>query len=95
MHVYTHAHTHSFYALFRIVPLAYRLVTLGGLQYAMCDSRLYAGSTVGGLWAFLFPLSKLFELVDTVFILLRKRNVIFLHWYHHLSGQSISAVVHI
>ena len=35
------------------------------------------------LWFFLFTLSKLVELVDTLFIVLRKTPLTFLHWYHH------------
>jgi len=34
-------------------------------------------------WAYLFTLSKLLELGDTAFIVLRKTPLIFLHWYHH------------
>jgi len=38
-----------------------------------------------GLWTFLFCMSKLAELGDTIFIVLRKRPLIFLHWYHHVA----------
>ncbi|VDM64337.1 unnamed protein product [Angiostrongylus costaricensis] len=34
-------------------------------------------------WACLFAFSKVAELGDTLFLVLRKRPVIFLHWYHH------------
>jgi hypothetical protein len=33
---------------------------------------------------FLFNISKVLEFMDTVFIILRKRELIFLHYYHHL-----------
>ena len=29
--------------------------------------------------------TKCLEWVDTVFLILRKRRVIFLHWFHHLA----------
>lgn len=40
---------------------------------------------VSGFWTWLFVLSKLPELVDTVFVILRRQRLIFLHWYHHLT----------
>ncbi|CAD5215273.1 unnamed protein product [Bursaphelenchus xylophilus] len=38
---------------------------------------------ISALWACLFVVSKVFELVDTLFLILKKKPVIFLHWYHH------------
>lgn len=34
-------------------------------------------------WYLFFTLSKAFELVDTLFIVFRKRKLINLHWIHH------------
>ncbi|RWS11805.1 elongation of very long chain fatty acids protein 6-like protein [Dinothrombium tinctorium] len=35
-------------------------------------------------WMWLFAVSKIVELGDTLFIVLRKQNLIFLHWSHHI-----------
>ena len=40
---------------------------------------------VNNLWSWLFCLSKMPELGDTFFIVLRKQPLIFLHWYHHVT----------
>ena len=75
----------SCYATFRIVPIWYNMIYLAGIQHAICDTGCYSGSGGGGIWAFLFPLSKLPELFDTSFIILRKQKIVFLHWYHHVT----------
>ena len=41
---------------------------------------LHPQNKVSGFWTWLFTLSKMPELGDTVFIVLRKQQLIFLHW---------------
>lgn len=55
-----------------------------GFRQSVCDTAFY-GTPVSKFWAFAFTLSKVPELGDTVFIVLRKQRLIFLHWYHHIT----------
>lgn len=38
-----------------------------------------------GFWTMAFMMSKIPEMFDTVLLVLKKREVIFLHWYHHIT----------
>lgn len=58
-----------------------------GFHYSCCvtDLRQMESNPTMVLWGYFFTLSKLPELGDTVFIVLRKQRLIFLHWYHHVT----------
>ena len=65
----------------RVLPEFRHMLAAGGLTHSVCDGSYAYG--IAGFWAFMFCLSKLPELVDTLFIVIRKQQLIFLHWYHH------------
>jgi elongation of very long chain fatty acids protein 6 len=71
----------SFIGTIRILPeFSYTLINKG-FEHSVCNNDYTHG--VSGCWAWLFILSKVPELIDTLFIILRKQELIFLHWYHH------------
>jgi len=71
---------------YKTVPVLYHSLLDKGFVYTACTDpeQWYADGPVG-LWVGLFIFSKLPELIDTVFLVLRGRDVIFLHWFHHLT----------
>ncbi|NXI01663.1 ELOV6 protein, partial [Pachycephala philippinensis] len=75
----------SFIAACRVwKQMAFILLTKGFKQ-SICSRSFYV-HPVSKFWMYLFVLSKLVELGDTLFIVLRKKKLIFLHWYHHLTA---------
>ena len=68
------------------VPHLYSVLRTRGFWYSACaDVYDLAGYGAPALWASLFTWSKLFELFDTALLILKKRPVITLHWFHHAS----------
>ncbi|KAF8820473.1 putative integral membrane protein, GNS1/SUR4 family protein [Cardiosporidium cionae] len=74
----------SIAGMIRVVPhLVYMLLTYGFEGTICLPARMTYSDGPVGLWVFIYMVSKYFELIDTVFIVLRKRPLSFLHWYHH------------
>ncbi|CAD6198131.1 unnamed protein product [Caenorhabditis auriculariae] len=62
--------------------LLYEITTRGLVSSYTRVGDYYSG--MSGLWTWLFVLSKVGEFGDTLFIVLRKKPLMFLHWYHHV-----------
>ncbi|XP_044752148.1 elongation of very long chain fatty acids protein 6-like [Coccinella septempunctata] len=76
----------SIIGTFRTFPELFRTLTETGFYESICDSSYVATNRVTGTWMFLFVLSKFMELGDTIFLVLKKRPLTFLHVYHHIVG---------
>lgn len=69
----------------RTIPEFYHVLRNHGLYHSICVPSFIEVDRVAGFWTYMFVLSKVPELGDTVFIVLRKKPLIFLHWYHHIT----------
>jgi hypothetical protein len=70
----------------RTVPQLLLTITNEGVYPSMCKNVCDTfGTGEAGFWSWLFVISKFPELIDTIFIILRKKPLIFLHWYHHVT----------
>jgi hypothetical protein len=76
----------SVYGATRTVPVLFGLIYNQGFLASVCNNTAKAWcESNAGLWVFLFIVSKIPELVDTLFLALRKKPIILLHWYHHIT----------
>jgi len=71
----------------RTVPVLLKLIYTKGVYHVVCgDTRNdWVIDNPAGVWTMFFIFSKVPELIDTLFIVLRKRKLITLHWYHHIT----------
>lgn len=69
----------------RTLPEFIHVLRNYGIYHSVCVPSFIEADKVSGFWTWMFVLSKLPELGDTVFIVLRKKPLIFLHWYHHIT----------
>ena len=78
--------TFSTIGFWRMLPQLMHNLYHYGLWGQLClDPESMIGSSTTGLWCMLFVLSKIPEFGDTFFIVIHKKKLMFLHWYHHIS----------
>eukprot|EP00177_Eucheuma_denticulatum_P008526 GFKZ01015512.1.p1 GENE.GFKZ01015512.1~~GFKZ01015512.1.p1 ORF type:complete len:285 (-),score=26.14 GFKZ01015512.1:481-1335(-) len=53
------------------------------MRYILCDPNSHSMTSRLGWWMYVFYLSKFYELIDTLIMVLKKRPLNFLHVYHH------------
>uniref|UniRef100_A0A0R3RJ08 Elongation of very long chain fatty acids protein n=1 Tax=Elaeophora elaphi TaxID=1147741 RepID=A0A0R3RJ08_9BILA len=71
----------SLIATIRFGEEFYNVLTTRPFVHSVCYS--ISPFQPAAVWAFAFAVSKVVELGDTIFLLMRKKPLIFLHWYHH------------
>lgn len=69
----------------RMVHGLWILIRDFGFTFSVCNISFAKEYHPLSVWIFLFTWSKLVEFGDTLFIVLRKQNLLFLHWYHHIA----------
>ncbi|XP_076623232.1 very long chain fatty acid elongase 6 [Colletes latitarsis] len=77
--------TFSIIGFTRTAPELIHVLRHYGFHHSICIPSFIENNCVSGFWTWMFVLSKLPELGDTIFIVLRKQPLIFLHWYHHIT----------
>ncbi|KAI6220341.1 Elongation of very long chain fatty acids protein [Aphelenchoides fujianensis] len=79
----------AFLAIFSLLgflfttPAFLRVISKHGIQHTYTHISEIQTDRTSGYWCFLWIVSKIPEFVDTFFIVLRKKPLMLMHWYHH------------
>merc|ERR1712137_1181845 len=73
----------SWLGLLACVPVSISNLATKGLYFTVCAPPHWYGNNLSGFFVMLFIYSKIAELLDTVLLLMAKKPVIALQWWHH------------
>lgn len=74
----------SLAGVWTLLPNFIYVISTLGVEESTCKLSILDNHKIG-MWFMFFVFSKFLELGDTVFIILRKSQLQFLHWYHHIT----------
>lgn len=76
----------SWIGFFRVFPHILHNIMTHSTRDLICNNpEAMYGSGSTGFWVQMFILSKFPELIDTFFIVIHKKPLLLLHWYHHIT----------
>ena len=75
----------SFLVLIRCGPVYYDRIIEYGFYGSMCYAGAAEHKQAMAFWAYVFTLAKVLELGDTALIVLMKKPLHLVHWFHHAS----------
>ncbi|VDM65414.1 unnamed protein product [Strongylus vulgaris] len=81
-------------AAYKLVPELWNVFEKDGFVGTYCNNHNYYTDPSTGFWGWAFVMSKAPELGDTLFLVLRKKPVIFMHWYHHAMTFVYAAITY-
>lgn len=81
---------YSIWATYRLANSVTFHLRHKGIRAILCTLTTDDADNVSAFHAFLFVMSKILEMGDTLFLIVRKRQMLFLHWYHHATVLLLS-----
>uniref|UniRef100_A0A0K0FZE2 Elongation of very long chain fatty acids protein n=1 Tax=Strongyloides venezuelensis TaxID=75913 RepID=A0A0K0FZE2_STRVS len=86
---------YSLISAYFLLPNILEIYKNKGVLSLYCKNDDYYTNQTTGYWIYLFAISKTYELGDTLFLVLRKKPVIFMHWYHHILTNYIAVLSYV
>jgi hypothetical protein len=68
---------------YNVLPWLYNTIKIEGIHYSICNHG-HAFTSKEAWYIAIFNATKFLEWIDTLFLVIRKKNVGFLHWFHHI-----------